>query len=131
MRGGSESGRSVAYYQVANVRKQQWNRITPEQIETDDLTHLNLAFATIDPSSFEVEAMDADDEAIYRDFTALQSDSLQTWIAIGGWNFNNKGPTRTTWSDIASSSDNRAIFIKSVIAFMDKYGFQVLDLDWE
>lgn len=121
----------IAYYQVANVRERQCNRITPSQIDTTGLTHLKLAFASIDPSSFSVVPGNAADEAIYEEFTALKSSSLQTWIAIGGWDFNDPGPTRTTWSDLASSASSRATFISSLQSFMAKYGFQGTDIDLE
>lgn len=114
-----------------NTRSRQCNRITPAQINISGLTHLNLAFATIDPSGFKVVPANPADVEIYRQFTSLKSSSLQTWIAIGGWAFNDPGPTQTAFSDLASSSSNRALFISSLLSFMDKHGFQGVDLDWE
>ena len=74
---------------------------------------------------------DPADIPIYTQFTDLKSSVLQTWIAIGGWDFNDPGPTQTTWSDLASSSNSRATFISSLEAFMAQYGFQGVDVDWE
>jgi chitinase len=34
---------------------------------------------------------DPADVGLYQEFTALKSGTLQTWIAIGGWNFNDLG----------------------------------------
>lgn len=73
---------------------------------------------------------DADKDA-YKEFTDLKSDTLKTWIAIGGWNFNDAGPTQTTFSDLASTSEGRSAFISSCKEFMDEYGFNGVDLDWE
>jgi GH18 family chitinase len=56
---------------------------------------------------------------------------MQTWIAIGGFDFSNPGPTHTTWSDMVSTSANRARFISSLIDFMTRWGFQGAELDWE
>ncbi|MCJ1283616.1 hypothetical protein MMC26_002947 [Xylographa opegraphella] len=129
--GDSANGRSIAYYQVANVRERQCNRITPAQINTTGLTHLNLAFASIDPSTFMVVPGDDADIEIYQQFTSLKSSTLKTWVAIGGWDFNDPGPTETTWSDLASTAASRATFISSLQKFMATYGFQGVDIDWE
>jgi chitinase len=59
-------------------------------------------------------------------FTKLKSDKLQTWIAVGGWEFSDPGPTRNTWSDMVGKKDNRAAFIASALEFMAQYGFQGL-----
>jgi chitinase len=56
---------------------------------------------------------------------------MQTWIAIGGFDFSDPGPTHTTWSDMVSTSANRAAFISSLIDFMTRWGFQGVDVDWE
>lgn len=42
--------------------------------------------------------MDERDVPLYRDFTALKSLELETWIAIGGFDFSNPGtPTFSAW----------------------------------
>lgn len=107
------------------------NRIRPNQIKTEGLTHLYLAFASIDPSTFDVVLENPADEEVYREFTALKSDILQTWIAIGGWNFNDPGPTRTKFSDLSRTPSRRARLNASLQRFMDEYGFQSVDIDWE
>ncbi|KAI9661784.1 MAG: hypothetical protein M1821_009023 [Bathelium mastoideum] len=122
---------SVAYYQISNSYTRQCERITPSQINTTGLTHLNLAFATIDPATYKVVPSDNRDVALYKEFTSLKSSTLQTWIAIGGWRFNDPGPTQTTFSSLAASSSNRATFISSLTSFMSQYGFQGVDIDWE
>jgi chitinase len=61
----------------------------------------------------------------------LKKPGLETWIAIGGFDFNNPGPTFTTFSDMASTSANRKAFIISIVDFMDTWGFEGIDVDWE
>ncbi|KAF2233889.1 glycoside hydrolase family 18 protein [Viridothelium virens] len=134
---GSTGGRTIGYYQVSNNRTRLCNRISPHKIDTTGYTHLYAAFAAIDPITFAVVPADTPDESksadaqVYRDFAALKHKGLETWIAIGGFDFSDAGPTHTTWSDMVSTSANRAAFITSLQQFMARYGFQGIDIDWE
>ncbi|KAH8666888.1 hypothetical protein BX600DRAFT_511777 [Xylariales sp. PMI_506] len=125
-------GRTIGYYQGSNVYNRLCNTVLPSQITTDGYSHLYFAFASIDPDTFEVVASDDRDVDLYTQFTALKGPSLETWIAIGGFDFSdNDTATHYTWSDLAGSAANRAAFIASAMDFMDEYGFQGMDLDWE
>jgi GH18 family chitinase len=57
--------------------------------------------------------------------------SLHLMVAIGGWAFNDPGPTQTTFSDLAASVSRQKAFIESLTSFMATYGFDGIDLDWE
>ena len=63
---------------MANVRERQCNRIRPSQIKTDGLTHLNLAFASIDPATLKVVPANAADVEIYKEFTEFTSG--ENWL---------------------------------------------------
>ncbi|EXL74424.1 hypothetical protein FOPG_10455 [Fusarium oxysporum f. sp. conglutinans race 2 54008] len=130
---GSTNGRTIGYYQSWNVRARKCDTKTPKQLNTKGFTHLFYSFAFIDPVSFKVTPAHDDDVKQMREFTDLSKDGkLQTWIAIGGFDFSNENTsTHTTWSDMVSTKANRASFIDSVRAYMDEYGFQGVDLDWE
>lgn len=103
----------------------------PNDLDITGFTHMLFAFASIDPNYFHVVPVDTNHHAMYAQFTARKSEKLHTWIAVGGFSFSDPGPTHTTWSDMVSSSGNRASFINSLIAFMQQYGFTGVDLDWE
>jgi GH18 family chitinase len=105
----------------------------PEQIPKGIYTHLNYAFATIDPFTFDVMANNQREEELMKQLTDLKLNDpgLRVNIAVGGWTFNDDGPTATTFSDIARSETSQKKFLKSLIAFMAKYGFDGVDIDWE
>ncbi|KAF2123714.1 glycoside hydrolase family 18 protein, partial [Dothidotthia symphoricarpi CBS 119687] len=127
----ASTGRRVGYYQGWNVRERTCDIVRPAQINTKGLTHLFFSFVFFDPTTFNIMPMNAADPPLYREFTKLATNGLQTWVAIGGWSFSDPGNTHTAWSDMCATAAGRAAFIKSLIAFMDEYGFQGADLDWE
>ncbi|KAF2641819.1 glycoside hydrolase, partial [Massarina eburnea CBS 473.64] len=103
----------------------------PAQLDTTGLTHLTLAFASIDPGTFKIQQQNTADDVVYYPFLEYKKKGIQTWLGVGGWEFSDEGVTRTTWSDMSASQENRKAFISSTIEFLDKYGFQGLDVDWE
>ncbi|KAF2280023.1 glycoside hydrolase [Westerdykella ornata] len=129
--GGSSGGRSVAYYQSWNSRDRLCNQVLPHQIDTRGLTHLLFAFLYFDPSSFEVKFAHPGDESLVQQFVALKTPTLQTWVAVGGWAFNDPGSTLSAFSNMVSTQQNRARFISSLVRFMERFDFQGADIDWE
>ncbi|KAF2661015.1 glycoside hydrolase family 18 protein, partial [Lophiostoma macrostomum CBS 122681] len=131
--GTASKGRKIGYYQGWNTRNRKCNQVYPEHIKTEGLTHLYWGFASIDENSFEIVPDNPADPERYIRFTNLkQTGGLQTWISVGGWHFNEPDqPTKSIWAEMVSSHENRAKFINSVKPFLDKYGFQGIDLDWE
>lgn len=91
------------------------------------------AFADLDETTFKIKpnnpAVDIDQE-FYRKFTGLKSQNpnLKTMLAVGGLvdsNINDK------YSQIVASSENIGVFVGSVVALLQDYGFDGLDMDWE
>lgn len=130
--GTATNGRTIGYYQSWNTRNKACHRVWPSQIKKEQYTHLYFAFASIDPVTFHITPAHSADVALMTEFTALKGPNLQTWIAVGGYDFSDNGTaTHTTWSDLCQTAARRAAFIESVRTFMDTYGFQGVDLDWE
>ena len=105
----------------------------PDDIPLGYYTHLNYAFASIDPQTFRIAAMDNTTASLYQSVTTLKrrQASLEVWIAIGGWAMNDPGPTRAVFSDLAASQAAQDTFFESLISFMQTNSFDGVDLDWE
>ncbi|KAM8712428.1 hypothetical protein ACLKA7_012873 [Drosophila subpalustris] len=56
----------------------------------------------------------------------LKNPTLKTLVAVGGWNEGSK-----RFSIVASDAEKRARFIEQVVQFIQRHGFDGLDLDWE
>ncbi|KAM7183639.1 Glycoside hydrolase superfamily [Rhypophila sp. PSN 637] len=129
---GTTNGRTIGYYQGSNTRNRLCNHIAPKDIISTGYTHLYYSFASINPTTFAVVPAEPADVPLYTEFTALKSRGLQTWIAVGGFDFSDANQaTHGTWSKMASTASGRAAFISSLRTFMVTYGFQGVDLDWE
>ncbi|KAL2687924.1 hypothetical protein Neosp_005494 [[Neocosmospora] mangrovei] len=131
---GKTSGvsRVVGYFE-GWARTRPCENFWPEQIPVGLYTHINFAFATIDPKTFEVRADKESDLNTYRRLMAQKQKDpeLKVYLAVGGWTFNDPGPTEKTFSDLAASVPRQKAFMKSLLSFMSTHNFDGLDLDWE
>ncbi|KAL7190912.1 hypothetical protein ACSBR2_023061 [Camellia fascicularis] len=103
-------------------------RFPPSAIPTKYFTHLFYAFVLPDATSYQLFVTPLDDQWM-GNFTATlhaQMPPAIAFLSIGGGNSNS-----STFSNMASSHDTRAAFIKSTIDVARKYDFDGLDLDWE
>lgn len=57
--------------------------------------------------------------------------NVKMCISLGGWNFNENTATNSIFTNMAGSSAARATFIANIIAFVRKYDFDGIDIDWE
>lgn len=100
----------------------------------DVLTHLNYAFAYLDPDTLKITTMDARTPAsTLDDFAAVKTinPDIKLFVSIGGWTFSdNDTYTQPIFGNIASSSSNRQKFADHMLTFVDAYGFDGIDIDW-
>lgn len=96
------------------------------------LTHLIVAFAYIS-QDFKITNMDDLSSDVDRDVrnVKLRNTNVKVMIALGGWTFSDPGPWQSVFSDMTSSNENRATFIRNLMGFLDEYGYDGVDFDWE
>ncbi|KAL9919317.1 putative chitinase 10 [Glossina fuscipes fuscipes] len=67
------------------------------------------------------------DNHFYERIVTYRSRGIKVNVAMGGWN----DSAGDKYTRLVRSAAARSYFIKNVIGFMEKYGFEGLDLDWE
>lgn len=64
--------------------------------------------------------------------TKSRNADLEVFISIGGWTFSdNNTATQPLFSEISASENKRQKFADNLVQFMERYGFDGVDLDWE
>lgn len=130
--GNSVNARTIGYYEGWN-QERPCDTMAPADVPLGYYTHINFAFAYIDPVSYGIAPMSSDVAALYTQVSALKTSQpgLQVWISIGGWSFNDAGPTQSVFTDLAGSESLQLQFFASLISFLRTNNFDGVDLDWE
>lgn len=108
-------------------------QFTVDMIDPSLCTHYIYSFAKLnDVTCDSIEVLDewADINLKgYEKFVALKdkNPNIKTMIAIGGWT----DSLTDKYSQLVANPDKIANFVTSVMAFLQKYKFDGLDLDWE
>jgi chitinase len=82
----------------------------------------------IDPTTFAVVPSGVNDTDLYKRTVALKkrNPALQVFISVGGATQN-----PTVFSSMVASNSSTITFISSLVALMNHYGFDGVDIDWE
>jgi chitinase len=99
--------------------------LTPGQIDAHAVTRINYAFVAIQNGRLAAgSAVDAQNLAFLNGLKK-QNRSLTLLVSVGGWLGSGE------FSDVALSAQPRAVFVQSVIDFLNRYDLDGLDVDWE
>lgn len=141
----------IGYYESWNARS-SCHKAVPSDLPLDALTHVNFAFAYIDPATYQVTTMDTVTPAdLFQSVTDLKSTKadLQVYVSIGGWSvsprvyyelreilidcrtFSDNGTaTQPLYGEIAADPAKSQSFANNVVRFMTQYGECCLSLSW-
>lgn len=102
----------------------------PENIDPQICTHVNYAFLGVNPDG-SLKILDSWSEIDLGGLAHVESlkyanPDLKVLISIGGWNAGNE-----FLNGIAASSQLRANLIASCISFLEEWGYDGIDIDWQ
>jgi chitinase len=128
----------VGYFAEWDVYQRNYH---VKDIPADKLTHINYAFAKIGSGQCALYDSFAavekaypgdtwDGKSLRGNFHQLEllkknHTGLKTLVSVGGWTLSGE------FSDVAFSDVSRQKFARSCVAFIKKYGFDGVDIDWE
>ncbi|KAI0445107.1 carbohydrate-binding module family 18 [Xylaria telfairii] len=130
---GDVQSRIIGYYEGWKYNA-DCSGVSLRNIPVGSLTHLHLAFGYIVPFTHDIVMMPDVPDSVITDFMALkqQNPAIKMIISLGGWTFSDNGTeTQAVFGDIVSTFDKRFAFISKLLAFIDQYGFDGVDFDWE
>lgn len=102
-----------------------------DNINPRSYTHLNYAFGQISGGvMIPPTGSDLSEIKAFNDLKLVNGD-LKTLISVGGWAFNDPGPTQQEFHNICLTSASRTNFINSVLSYLETFGFDGIDIDYE
>ncbi|KAK8131958.1 glycosyl hydrolases family 18 protein-like protein [Apiospora kogelbergensis] len=123
----------IGYYESWKASGSECGTMDPSQIPVEALDQVNFAFVYITPGTYDLYPMGNDYSTLKKVADAkTRNPEAKIWLSVGGWSFNdNDTSTQPVFSDIASTSEKSVKFADKVISFMNEYGFDGIDIDWE
>lgn len=99
-----------------------------ENLQTDKLTHIMYAFL-IPQADGSVLPL-AEEENVRQLIEKAHGDNCEVFIAVGGWSYNNI-PLQAAFEQASVKPETRQRLVESIIAVVEDYGFDGVELDWE
>jgi GH18 family chitinase len=97
--------------------------IIADLIPYDRLTHINYAFLT--PKADGTFNLLNNGWKLKQIVESAHEHGVRVCISVGGWGWD------AQFEELAANPETRAIFVKNLKAFVDEYGLDGVDMDWE
>jgi chitinase len=121
--------RVVCYWPEWHVNEKAPYKSVPEDIDATLCTHIHFAFALLDDTNETLKDSEGSPQTdLYKRLIALKqkNSNLKVIMSLGGW-----GDNSAKYSKLVANADKRKLFSNHSISYIQKYGFDGLDIDWE
>lgn len=98
--------------------------IKEEQLPLNKLTHIIFSFSKVVDGEMHFSNQTSDERLKHLLAQKSKYPALNVMVACGGWGADG-------FSDAALTAESRQKFVKSAIAFIEKYQLDGMDIDWE
>ncbi|MGC6207462.1 glycosyl hydrolase family 18 protein [Citrobacter werkmanii] len=103
------------------------NYFTPDKIDFSQLTHLNYGFAVIKDGEVIVHDTYKGPDLLRQLDKLTEQNNVTNMVSVGGWNNSEEG----VFEEATKTDDGINKLADSMIAFMQEWGFDGIDVDWE
>ncbi|KAF7337318.1 Glycoside hydrolase family 18 protein [Mycena sanguinolenta] len=115
----------VAYFEAFNTQRPCLT-MDVRQIDTTKYTHVHFAFLDI-TSTFGVDISQYQEQ--FDNFVGLTG--IKRIASFGGWAMSTDPNTYSIFRDAVGSSANQKTFASNLVAFVNQYKLDGIDIDWE
>lgn len=129
----AETAVNVCYYTNWAQYRPGNGKFKPVNIDPNLCTHINYAFAFVTDDGTDLVPYEWNDvtdwgTSMYAEVNKMkeQNEELKVLLSIGGWTHGTGGFTVSAQSDYS-----RKLFAANSLEFIQKYGFDGIDIDWE
>lgn len=119
------------YYSSFAYTREGRGNFVPEDINPHLCTHIIYAFVDVSPDGTGIVPFNKDDQGengLYARTLALKKKNpdLKVLLAVGGWLIGSQ-----PFLPVVISEESRDIWIRNVVKYLRKHGFDGFDMDWE
>ncbi|KAK4443149.1 glycoside hydrolase, partial [Podospora aff. communis PSN243] len=116
----------VGYFEAWNRHRGCLHMDVKDMVNTKTrYTHVHFAFADI-TADYRVDVSKV--QAEFEGFKALRG--IKRILSFGGWSFSTEADTAPIFRE-GVTDENRVLFARNVVGFMNEHGLDGVDFDWE
>lgn len=115
--------KAVAYYP-------NWYGDFTSKVQWDKLTHVNYSFALPNDNGT-IDSVSGSASVINSLISVAHANDVKVNVAVGGWSYSDGRECARVFENATNTDAKRQSLANAILAIVDQYGFDGVDIDWE